>query len=108
MKKNINPGEYNKRITLITNKAVGTEIITVNKQVWSNVESVKRSEISLSYQSDYIPQIVFVIRTTAYELTKYIDGDGVLRHATQVDYKGQKYTISREYSKDGVTELICS
>jgi hypothetical protein len=107
MEKIFNPGELNKRITLVTNKIVNGEVIPQQVIVWANKSSVKRSEFYASYQVGLSPQTTLTIRQSAYELSAYIDADGIKHYASMVKIGAAEYNIIRTYETDDFVELIC-
>lgn len=108
MNKIINPGKFDKKITLITHVASGIDVSPRTKDVWACKESVKRDEFYTSYQSGLKPQIVFKIRVSAYRLSETTDQDGTAKYASQIVFKGTTYDIVRTYETDNLIELVCS
>ena len=103
----MNIGKLNKRISLITNKVVGGEVILQTIIVWACKKSVKQSEFYASYQVGLNLQMVFEVRTSAYKLSLVTDDTGEKRYAAQVTYDGTTYNIIRTYELDDTVEIVC-
>jgi len=109
MERILNPGDLNRRLTLITNKVVGNEIVPQTIDVWGEKASITRNEFTALYQLGLNPQVLFKIRPSAYELSSCTDEDGTKRYASMIKFKGTTYNIIRTYEiEDELIEITCS
>lgn len=100
--------KLNTRIKLITNKVVNGAEDQQAIEVWAGKSSVNRTEFYDSYQTGLIPQIVFMLRLSAYKLSLVTDESGEKRYASQIEYDGMIYNVVRAYETDDFIEITCS